>query len=42
MDWSKKILGVGGESNMVGIKVSQLNVLLEQLRSLLAISQIPA
>ena len=38
MGGSRKILG-GGELNIVGIKISQLNVLLElQLRSLLVIS----
>ena len=37
----EKILG-GGQPNIVGIKVAQLNVLLElQLRTSLMISQIP-
>ena len=41
MGGSRKNLG-GGEANIVGIKVAQLNVLLElQLRTSLVISQIP-
>ena len=39
----KKFRGGGGEPNTVGIKVAQLNVLLElQLKTSLVMSQIPA